>query len=135
MASAAAKGNVERVQNVYDAFNEGNINTPMATMADNIEWIEPEGDIYGGTYHGPEEVLENVFTPCLEDFEDFQVDTDEFIDGGDTIVVLGTFRGMHRTTGKHLAVPFAHVCELEDGRMTRFIDHLDTVLWNETYEA
>ena len=135
MARAAAKSNVELVQRVYDAFNEGDIDTPMATMAEDIKWIEPEGDIYGGTYHGPEEVLENVFTPCLEDFEDFQVDTDEFIDGGDTIVVLGTFNGMHRTSGKPLAVPFAHVCELENGRMTRFIDYLDTVLWNETYEA
>jgi ketosteroid isomerase-like protein len=135
MASAAAKSNVELVERVYNAFNEGDIDTPMATMAEDIEWVEPEGDIYGGTYHGPEEVLENVFTPCLEDFEDFQVDTDEFIDGGDTIVVLGTFHGMHRTSGKSLAVPFAHVCELEDGRMTRFIDYLDTVLWQETYEA
>ncbi|WP_458208535.1 nuclear transport factor 2 family protein [Haladaptatus sp. NG-SE-30] len=135
MARAAAKSNVELVQDVYNAFNEGDLDTPMATMAEDIEWIEPKGDIYGGTYHGPEGVLENVFVPCLEDFEDFTVDADEFIDGGDTIVVLGTFHGMHRTTGKHLDVPFAHVCELEDGRMTRFIDHLDTVLWNETYET
>ncbi|MCO8245470.1 nuclear transport factor 2 family protein [Haladaptatus sp. AB643] len=135
MARAEAKSNVELVERVYDAFNEGDIDTPMATMAEDIEWIEPEGDIYGGTYHGPEEVLENVFTPCLEDFEEFEVDTDEFIDGGDTIVVLGTFRGMHRTSGKPLAVPFAHVWELEDGRMTRFIDYLDTVLWRETYET
>lgn len=135
MASTAAKSNVELVQGVYDAFNEGDIDTPMATMDEDIEWTEPEGDIYGGTYHGPEEVLENVFTPCLEDFEDFQVDTNKFIDGGDTIVVLGTFHGMHRTSGKPLAVPFAHVCELEDGRMTRFIDYLDTVLWQKTYEV
>lgn len=90
----------------------------MATMAKHIKWIRLEGDIYGGTYHGPEAVLDNVFTPCLEDFEDFQVDTNEFIDGGDTIVVLGTFRGMHRTSGKPLDVLFAHVCELEDGQMT-----------------
>ncbi|GAA0197500.1 hypothetical protein ACFFQF_20750 [Haladaptatus pallidirubidus] len=47
MARAAAKSNVERVQRVYDAFNEGDIDTPMATMAEEIEWIEPEGDIYG----------------------------------------------------------------------------------------
>ncbi|WP_227374797.1 nuclear transport factor 2 family protein [Haladaptatus halobius] len=134
MASAAAKSNVRIVQDTYEAFNDGDIDSVTAAMADDIEWVEPEGSPYGDIHHSPEAVLENVFQPCLEDFADFQVETDRFIDGGNTIVVLGTFRGTNRETGKDLDVPYAHVCELEDGRMSRFVDYSNALPMLQTYE-
>ena len=135
MASSTSKSNLEIVQEAYAAFNEGDIGHVTGVMDADIEWTEPEGSPYRGTYRGPNAVVESVFTPSAEDIEDFEVATDSFIDGGDSIVVLGTARGTVRATGKSLNAPFAHVLDLEDGRMTRFVDYADTHSWQQTLVA
>lgn len=135
MASAKAKSNLEIVREAYAAFNEGDIETVTGIMDADVEWTEPEGSPYSGTYDGPDAVVENVFARSMEDVEGFEVATDRFIDGGDTIVVLGTARGTVMRSGKSLNVPFAHVCDLEDGRMTRFVDYTDTHRWQQAFSA
>ena len=91
MAEATAKSNVQVLQDGYNAFNEGDFESVLALMDENIEWIEPEGLPFGGSHHGPEAVAENVFGPVMEPFESLELDVDRFIDGSDTIVVLDHF--------------------------------------------
>ncbi|EFW90350.1 hypothetical protein ZOD2009_19873 [Haladaptatus paucihalophilus DX253] len=122
------QSNVETVRTVYEGFNEGDLESVLATMAENVEWVEPVGFVFAGTYHGPDAVRENVFVPAMERFESFRVEPDRFIDGGDTVVAVGTF---HATTedGERIESPFAHVNELHDGHITRFVNYTDTALW------
>lgn len=126
--TAEQQSNVEIAQTVYESFNEGDIDTILVLMADDIEWIEPEGFVFGGTYHSPDAVVENVFEPAMEEFETFSVEPDRFIDGGELIVTLGTFRTTTEA-GKQIESPFAHVYEMHDGRITRFVNYTDTALW------
>jgi len=135
MASANATSNVEIVEEMYAAFNEGDLETVVGMMDPDIEWIEPEGSPYSGTYRGTDAVVENVFQRVLEDIEDFEVATEQFIDGGDTIVVVGTARGTVMASGKSLNVPLAHVCDVADGRLTRFVDYTDTLRWQQALGA
>ncbi len=113
---------------MYDDFNEGEIDEVLAIMAEDIEWTEPEGSTYGGTYESPEAVLENVFEAVLDDYEEFHVECERVIDGDEMVVALGTFYATPEM-GERIESPFAHVCELEDGRITRFADYTDTALW------
>ncbi len=126
--ASARQSNVETVETVYESFNAGDIESALATMADDIEWTEPEGSFFGGTYHGPDAVRENVFEGAMEEFETFQVEPERFVDSGDTVVVEGTF---HCTTqaGERIESPFAHVTELHDGHITEFVNYTDTALW------
>jgi ketosteroid isomerase-like protein len=126
MATTARRSNIEIVESAYEAFNSGDVDGVRATFADDIEWVEPAGARYGGSYHGPETIAEKVFAGTASDYEGFQATPHRYVDGGDTIVVLGELTGTVRETGEEIAVPFAHVCELEDGRMVRFTDHHDT---------
>ncbi len=128
---AVQKNNMEVAQSVYESFNEGDLESALATMADDVEWREPDGIQFGGTHRGPAEVRENVFEPCMVEFDTFRVVPDRFVDGGDTVVVLGMF---HATTesGERVDSPFAHVYELQDGRITRFANYTDTALWTES---
>ena len=48
---------------------------------------------YGGQYHGPEAVAENVFGPVTNDFDDFDVTPEEILADGDRVVVLTTYTG------------------------------------------
>ncbi|WP_348613581.1 nuclear transport factor 2 family protein [Halobaculum rarum] len=134
MASTAARSNLEVVQEMYSAFNDGDVETVLGHMDPDVEWIEPEGSRYAGTHHGPEAVTENVFAPVMEDMETFAADPERFIDGGDTIVVLGTDRGTVRSSGESFETPFAHVCDFRDGQLIKFVDYTDTVAWQQAIE-
>lgn len=128
MASAQRQTNVEIVTGLYEAFNRGDIDTVLTKMADDIEWTEPEGSIFGGTYHSPEAVRTKVFDVCNREFHPFTVEPDRFIDAGDTVVALGTF---YATTGdgKRIESPFSHVWELDGNKIVRMANYTDTALW------
>ena len=84
-------GNLNSVQSVYDAFAKGDISRVLGFLSPDIEWTEAEGFPYGGTYVGPNAVLEGVFMRLGTEWEGFAAVPDEFIDGGDTVVVLGKY--------------------------------------------
>lgn len=119
------QNNVEIVREGYEAFNEQNFEVAMERFDEDIEWICPDGFRYGGTYHGPEEVG-GFFERVTSDIDDLQLEIDRFIDGGETVVVVGQTRGTASETGNTLNSPFAHVLDLEDGQITRFQEYPDT---------
>lgn len=130
MPAATARGNERIAREMYDAFNRGDIETVTASMHDDIEWIEPEGAIDGGTYHGVQAVVDEVFGPVDESFETMEVTIDRTMDCGTDTVVLGRFVGTTRT-GHEMDIPYAHVLRFEDGKLSRFQNYTDTAAWND----
>lgn len=126
--------NVTLLETGYAAFGRGDIPAVLELLDPDIEWIEAEGFPYGGTYRGPEQVVENVFEKLGEEWEPFEVRPERFVDGGDTVVALGEYSGTYRETGKSVRVPFAHVWTIEDGRATRFQQFTDTALVQEALD-
>lgn len=127
--------NLEIIQGTYDSFAKGDVEAVLATFADDISWVEAEGGPYGGVYHGPNEVVANVFGPLGEEWDEFRVEPERFVDGGDTIVATGTYTGTYSTTGDSFEAPFAHVWDLEGGEVVRFQQYVDTALHNEPLDA
>ena len=110
------------------ACAKGDVPGVLGIMDPGIEWTEAEGFPLGGTYHGPQAVLEGVFMRLGSDFDGYAAVPHEFIDGGDIVVALGTYSGKYRATGKSFEAPFAHVWTLRDGKAVRFIQYVDTLL-------
>lgn len=123
--------NLERIREGYEAFARGDVEEVVAMFADDVTWVEAEGGPYGGTYHGPSEIAENVFARLAEEWTEFRVEPERFVDGGNTIVSTGTYSGTYAATGKQFQAPFAHVWELKDGQVVRFQQYVDTALHNE----
>ncbi len=123
--------NVEIARGGYDAFSRGDIDAVLSMMDPDIVWQEPdvEGIPAGGTHHGREAVAENVFGRVSEDWDEFQVVPEEFLDAGDRVVVLGLFQGKGKATGGTLDAPFAHVWTLREGKMVHFRNYTDTTNW------
>jgi len=92
-----------------------------------VEWTEAERfPYYGGTWHGPQAVLDNLLKPLSGDWEGFSVKPHEFIAEGDRVVSLGTYSGTFKKTGRTFSAAFAHVWSVRDGKLTRFNMHTDT---------
>jgi uncharacterized protein len=102
-------------------------------MDPQIEWRGAENFPYadGNPYRGPQAVAEGVFGRIVSDVQSFAVLPERFIEGGDTVVVEGRYRGTMGTTGTPLDAQFAHIWQLRDGKIVRFQQYTDTKQWSD----
>jgi uncharacterized protein len=119
------------LRELYAAFARGDVPSVLAGFDPQIVWTETAGGPFAGTYTGPHAVLENVFGPLGSEWDAFAVEPDAYVCEGETAVVLGTYRGTHRPTGRDLEARFAHAWQLRDGRVARFEQITDTARWND----
>jgi uncharacterized protein len=109
--------NLDSVKAVYEGFATGDIPKVLGTFSPDIAWN-----------HGPRGVLEGVFMRLGSEWEGFAAVPDEFIDAGDTVVVLGKYSGKYKTSGKSFQANFAHVWRMREGKATQFTQYVDTLL-------
>ncbi|MFB9995310.1 nuclear transport factor 2 family protein [Deinococcus oregonensis] len=127
-------GNRETIQALYEAFGRGDIPAVLASLDVQVEWTEAEGGPYGGTFHGPEAVLQNVFIKLGTEWDGFTATPRQLVTGDDTVVMLGEYTGTYRATGKSLRSPVVHAWTLQDGKIIRFVQYTDTVLFQRALE-
>ncbi|MEU6998549.1 nuclear transport factor 2 family protein [Nonomuraea sp. NPDC046570] len=120
--------NLEAVRASYAASADGDVKGMVALLAPDARWTEMAGFPYAGTYVGAEEVLAGVFARLGGEWEGFAAEPEDFVDGGDTIVVIGDYSGTYRATGRHMTARFTHVWRLRDGVAVGFEQFTDTAL-------
>ncbi|HEX2909362.1 MAG TPA: nuclear transport factor 2 family protein [Chloroflexia bacterium] len=119
--------NITTAQNLYAAFGQGDVPAVLAVFDPQIEWVEPEGSPTPGTYRGPQDILEKVLAQFPVVYGPMEIITQDYIDGGDKVVVLGEYRLQDRS-GRPVSAPFAHVWDIRDGKFTRYQDYTDTTV-------
>lgn len=129
------KNNLNLIRSVYEAFGRGDIPAVLGTMDENIVFQAAEGGPYGGTYHGHDAVLNNIFMRLGSEWEGFQAIPEELIDAGDIIVALGLYSGTYKATGKSMHAPFAHVWRIKNGRVYEYRQYTDTALFQRALEG
>ncbi len=123
--------NTDIVKGLYAAFGKGDVPAVLGAFDPGIQWNEAEGFLYAGgnPYVGPQAVAEGVFQRLGADVDGFTLSPEHFIDGGDTIVVEGRYRGTMKSTGRRVDAQFAHIWHLRDGKVVRFQQYTDTKQW------
>jgi len=121
--------NSNPVRALYAAFAKGDMAAALAAMAPDIVWNEAENYPYAdrNPYLGPEAVLHGVFARIGADWENFSVNSEELIDGGERIVSLGHYTGVCKATGKPMRAQFAHVFSVKNGKIASFQQYADTL--------
>lgn len=127
--SAEPNSNVELVRTAYRTFWNDEYDAFFDLFTDDFEWIVSDGFPYGGEYRGREAVMTEVFSKIQADWERFTHDLDRLIDGGDTIVAIGEYKGTHGTTGARVHVPMVHVFDIDEGEIQRFQQFTDTAMF------
>ena len=115
------------VEELYAAFGAKDEVRLRELLDPEVEWIQCAGFPGGGRRQGVEEVLEKVFGALHSEWRNWRVEVDEYLDAGSSVVVLGRYAGTHRRAGRSMEAVFAHVYDVEKGRITRFRQFTDTV--------
>ena len=125
--------NGDIVKALYDAFGKGDVQAVLGAFDPEIQWREAENFLYadGNPYAGPQAVAEGVFQRIVSDVDNFAVHPERFVEGGDTVVTEGRYRGTMKTTGTPVDAQFAHIWQLRDGKVVRFQQYTDTKQWSE----
>ena len=126
--------NLDGVRGAYDAFARGDVPGVLGFLSDDIEWTEAEGFPYGGTYKGPNAVLEGVFMKLGTEWDGYAALPSEFIDAGDKVIALGEYSGKYKATGKRFRANFAHIWTLRDGKAIKFVQYTDTLKVHEALQ-
>lgn len=124
--------NITLIQDTYAAFTRGDVDTVVAAMHDDIAWDEAEHSLWHkpGGYHGPADVLSNVFGRIPGQFSDFRVVPQRFHDASDTVIVEGRYQAT-AMTGDQLNAQVCHVWTILDGKLGRFQQYTDTLQFDQ----
>lgn len=123
--------NLEVIQELYRAFREKDDEAFLRICAPDLEWIQNEGFPRGATHQGAKAVIEGVFKTFTHIWESWSFDIEQYLDAGDTIIVIGSYAGCHRVSGKSFRSPAAHVYDIYNGKVSRFRQFTDTkIIWD-----
>ncbi len=119
----------ELVEGIYAAFSAGDMAAFTNALAPDVVWNEAENYPYadGNPYRGAQQIMAGVFGRTAEDWDGFAVQMNDIVDGGDRVVAMGRYTATHRQTGNRLDVQAAHVWTVEDGKVVRFQQYIDTL--------
>jgi ketosteroid isomerase-like protein len=112
-------GNADTVKQGFDSFNQGDAQGLEAVWTDDVRW-EGSGveEIPGGGVHEGKQAVMQMAGSIPQRWESFQAIPDEFIEDGDTVVVLGRLEG-RTPQGEDVKAPFVHIWRMEAGKGKR----------------
>lgn len=120
--------NVQIVQQMCSAFEQGDIATLLDLLAEDVEWFvagSPEYAPLAGKYHGREHVLQN-FSMAGQYLEIQQFQAQEFIAQDNRVAVFGHARGRVKPTNCSLEYDWVQMYTLRHGKTIKFREYLDT---------
>jgi uncharacterized protein len=127
--------NALTVQQAYDNFKTGNIQSLLEQMSDNVTWELPgiEGVPFAGKRKGRVSV-KDFFATLAQAQDVIEFEPLESLAQADKVVSLGHYKWLVKDTGREYASDFVHVFTLRDGKITGFREHFDTAVVAAAYQ-
>lgn len=122
----ATRENLAVVEHLYAALQARDYDAFRRICAEDITWIQNEGFPGGGTWRGAEAIVENVFKSFKREWDGWKFEIEQYLDAGETIIVLGRYAGTYRESGKPMSAAAAHVYDVAKGKISRFRQYTDT---------
>lgn len=118
--------NIEIIQSLYRAYRSQDYDAFRSLCTSDIAWIQSEGFPGGGTWIGADAIIQGVFQGNASRWEGFGFEIEQYLDTGGSVVVVGTYRGTHRVSGRSFRAATVHLFDLQEGKVTRFRQFTDT---------
>jgi uncharacterized protein len=117
-----SRENVDVVRRAYEAFARGDQAGMLAAWDPQIEWRTREDLPDTATHRGHDEVLHWI-ARWLESWEDFKLETEDFIDAGEYVVVRTRQSGTGSESGAYAELQETHVFKLRNGRVIQVVEY------------
>src|SRR5262245_28964806 len=125
-----SQANLEMTRRLIDAYNRGDVESFLAEMDPDIEWIPIMAVLEGRVYRGHDQIrgwLEDI----ARDWEYFEPCYEEYHDLGDRVLIFGRWRARARASGVVLEnQPATWLYEVKDGKaawMRTFTDRAEAL--------
>lgn len=121
--------NRDVVQQLYAAFNSGDMNSVLACMDQDVAWSSAESNPLrpeGRAVLGKEAVIAQVFAKLGNVFDDLRAQAAHLWDAGAVVVAEGRYNALHAATRSTVDHQFCHVWTLRDGLVVKFQQYTDT---------
>ena len=130
------QNNTALIQELYAAFSRGDVPAILSRLADDVEWTTegPSSIPYVGKLTGPAKV-QGFFEALGGTQDNMKLTTESFIAQGDKVATTGRYSGVVKATGKRFDCAVAHIFTIRDGKVTRFLDFMDTAHMADAYSS
>jgi uncharacterized protein len=117
----------QAVKESFAAVGRGDIPGLLETLTDDVEWVVPGPSVVPMTgKHRGKEGVSRYYGLLKERIDVLQFEPREFCAQGDTVVVLGVFRGRVKATDRVYESDWALVYTVRDGKISRCREYYDT---------
>jgi ketosteroid isomerase-like protein len=115
------------VKESFAAVGRGDNPALLRTLTEDVEWVVPGPTVVPmtGTHRGKAGV-ERYYGLLRERLDVMQFEPREFYAQGDTVVVLGYFKGRVKATDRVYESDWALVYTVRDGKISRCREYYDT---------
>ena len=119
--------NADTLKAAFQAFADDDLDKVMEAWHDDIRWEGTNDDRLpvGGRHEGKEDVM-NSLKEIAQHWSSYAAVPDEFVEDGDTVVVLGHVDATAKETERTVSYPFVHVWRFEDGKAKEVLALSDT---------
>jgi uncharacterized protein len=122
-AWAMSQDNVEIIRRAYAAFNRHDWDAVLEAVDPDIEWHQITQFPDRNVYRGRADMRDRFWNQQLvEQFGDFRIEVEEFVDAGDHVVMLGQIVAHGSASGVPISVRVVNVLEMRDGKVIRAYD-------------
>jgi uncharacterized protein len=114
-----ASGNADLIRPIYDEWGRGNWQPAFDVYHPEMEWgWSDEFPGLAGVFADNEQPNPRL-RAWLSEWEHWRAVPEEFLEIGDHVVVLASYRGRGKGSGVEIRQEGAHVFELRDGKVVR----------------
>lgn len=128
--------NVALIQSVYDAFKRGDLPFILARLTEDVDWTLEGPSIvpYTGKRKGIAQVKE-FFESLAATQTNMQLTMGPLMAQGDQVSGLGRFAATVVATGRSFDSPVGHFFTVRDGKISAFVDLLDTSAMADAFQS
>jgi ketosteroid isomerase-like protein len=119
------------LRDAYAAFNRGDVDAAVASLDENIEWVEPKEFPGGGAYRGRESA-KRYLAQSRAAWAEVSSEPEQFIPAGNRIVVFVHARVRAKGSNEWQDVRLADVYTFRNGKavqMRAFADRDEAMRW------
>jgi uncharacterized protein len=127
---------MKAVQDLYAAFQRGDVAALLAMLAPDVEWLEPENPFNpaAGTRRGQAGFLEWLRVGH-ESEQILALEPRQFLADETSVAVVGHTKCRARSTGRVYETDFVHLVTFREGKVVRFQEFFDTYAAGEAFRA